>query len=211
MTPQQSAEGACPLNTPRLPAGLPPVDADSAAHSRRTEAHLLQCMEQSEDGFLSFESWMTQALYAPGLGYYAAGNTKFGAALPTGDFTTAPEMTPVFGQVLARQVAQVLQATGTHTVLEFGAGTGALAASLLPALRDLGVDVQYQILEVSADLAARQAERLREWGAAVQWLASLPQEFSGCVVANEVLDAMPATLFRWNEHGEVMELGVRAQ
>src|SRR5690606_28086178 len=86
-----------------------------------------------------------------------------------------------------------------------------LAASLLPALRDLGVDVQYQILEVSADLAARQAERLREWGDAVQWLASLPQEFSGCVVANEVLDAMPATLFRWNEHGEVMELGVRAQ
>lgn len=211
MTPQQSAEGACPLNTPRLPAGLPPVDADSAAHSRRTEAHLLQCMEQSEDGFLSFESWMTQALYAPGLGYYAAGNTKFGSSLPTGDFTTAPEMTPVFGQVLARQVAQVLQETNTNTVLEFGAGTGALAASLLPALRELGIDVRYQIIEVSADLAHRQAERLKEWEGSVEWLQGLPQAFEGCVVANEVLDAMPVTLFRWNEGGELMEIGVRAQ
>src|SRR5690606_4185641 len=138
----------------------------------------------SEDGFLPFEQWMAEALYAPGLGYYAAGNTKFGAALPTGDFTTAPEMTPLFGEILARQVAQVLQATNTNAVLEFGAGTGALAASLLPALQAVGLDVRYQILEVSPDLAARQAERLREWAPTVTWLDALPIQFEGCVVAN---------------------------
>lgn len=193
-----------------LPTGLPPVDADSAAHNQRMEAHLQECLAASPEGFLSFEEWMGQALYAPGLGYYTAGNTKFGAALPTGDFTTAPEMTPVFGQVLARQVAQVLQMTGTDSVLEFGAGTGALAASLIPALHELGIQVKYHILEVSADLAARQAERLAALAPQVQWLDTLPTSFEGCVIANEVLDAMPAALFRWNEAGELMEVGVRA-
>lgn len=211
MNLHSSPDGAAPLPLPGIPAGLPPVDSDSAAHSRRVENHLLECLEKAEAGFLGFETWMSQALYAPGLGYYTAGNTKFGSALPTGDFTTAPEMTPFFGRVLARQVAQVLQDSGTNTVLEFGAGTGALAASLLPALWELGIDARYQILEVSADLAARQAERLKEWGGSVQWLQSLPEAFEGCIVANEVLDAMPVTLFRWNEAGELMEIGVRAQ
>lgn len=214
MTTRPSA-GDIPVSTalppPALPSGLPAVDDDSLAHSRRVEAHLLECLAGKPDGFLPFEAWMAEALHAPGLGYYAAGNTKFGGALPAGDFTTAPEMTPVFGQVLARQVAQVLQSTGTHTVLEFGAGTGALAAALLPALRELGIDVKYQILEISADLAARQAQRLSPFGASVQWLDALPTTFEGCVVANEVLDAMPATLFRWNESGELMELGVQAR
>lgn len=197
--------------SPSLPAGLPPVDAQSAAHSQRVEAHLLECLAASPAGWLSFEEWMAQALYAPALGYYAAGNTKFGADLPTGDFTTAAEMTPMFGQVLARQVAQVLQMTGTNTVLEFGAGTGALAASLIPALQEMGIEIRYQILEVSADLAARQTERLAPWAQSVQWLNKLPAAFEGCVVANEVLDAMPVTLFRWSEAGKLMELGVEAR
>lgn len=199
------------LPPPSLPAGLPPIDADSAAHSHRVEAHLLTQLTAATDGFLPFETWMAEALYAPGLGYYAAGNTKFGAALPTGDFTTAPEMTPLFGATLARQVAQVLQSTNTHTVLEFGAGTGALAAALIPALRELGIDVRYQILEVSADLAARQAQRLAPLDAAVEWLDALPSAFEGCVIANEVLDAMPVELFHWSETGELMQIGVREQ
>ena len=207
----RTAHAPSSLPAPALPAGLPPVEADSASHSQRVEAHLQECLAASPAGFLSFEEWMAQALYAPGLGYYTAGNTKFGAALPTGDFTTAPEMTSVFGQVLARQVAQVLQMTGTDTVLEFGAGTGALAASLIPALQALGMEVKYQILEVSADLAARQAERLAAFTPQVQWLDTLPTAFEGCVIANEVLDAMPVTLFRWNEAGELMELGVQAR
>ncbi len=152
---------------------------------------------------------MNLALYAPGLGYYAAGNTKFGAALPTGDFTTAPEMTPLFGQALANQVAQVLNACGSVRILEFGAGSGALAAAIIPALRRLGIEPRYQILEVSADLRARQQRRLAEFEASVDWLNALPAEFSGCVLANEVLDAMPATLFHWNDDGKVMEIGVQ--
>ncbi|MFA7669943.1 MAG: SAM-dependent methyltransferase [Burkholderiaceae bacterium] len=194
-----------------MPTGLPAVDDDSAAHSRRVEQHLLEHLSQAANCFTSFEDWMAQALYAPGLGYYAAGNTKFGSASPTGDFTTAPEMTPVFGQVLARQVAQILQSTSTHTVLEFGAGTGALAAALIPALKELGVEVEYRILELSPDLVARQAERLAPLSTSVSWLTELPASFEGCVIANEVLDAMPATLFRWNESGQLTELGVRAR
>ena len=200
-----------PLAAPRLPSGLPLLDQDSATHSRRVVQHLLGKIAAEPDGFLPFEAWMAEALHAPGLGYYAAGNTKFGSDSPTGDFTTAPEMTPVFGQVLARQVAQVLQSTGTSTVLEFGAGTGALAAAVIPALRELGIDVQYRILEVSAELIERQRQRLAGFGEAVQWLDALPPSFEGCVLANEVLDAMPAILFRWDDAGRLKELGVQAQ
>ncbi|MCC2595749.1 SAM-dependent methyltransferase [Pusillimonas sp. MFBS29] len=152
---------------------------------------------------------MDMALYAPGLGYYAAGSTKFGATLPTGDFTTAPELTPLFAQTLARQVRQILLASDSCTVLEFGAGSGAMAAAMIPALRELGLDPVYQILEVSGDLQQRQRQQLASFGDAVQWLTALPHEFSGCILANEVLDAMPVTLFSWDQQGQLQELGVR--
>ncbi|MGP1613821.1 MAG: class I SAM-dependent methyltransferase, partial [Pollutimonas bauzanensis] len=192
------------------PSGLPGLDRDSAAHKQAMESFLVRQIAGMEQGFMPFEQWMNLALYAPGLGYYAAGNTKFGAALPTGDFTTAPEMTPLFGQTLARQVAQVLEASNDTHVLEFGAGSGALAEAMIPALRGLGIEPVYQILEVSADLRARQRQRLAGFGASVSWLDALPEAFCGCVLANEVLDAMPATLFRWSDDGRVMEIGVRA-
>lgn len=195
--------------SPVIPTGLPPLDAASAQHAQATASYLAQQIAACPSGFMPFEQWMHLALYAPGLGYYAAGNTKFGADLPTGDFTTAPEMTPLFGQTLARQVAQVLTASGSAQVLEFGAGSGALAAALIPALRQLGIAPVYQILEVSADLRARQQQRLAQFGDSVSWLDALPVEFSGCVIANEVLDAMPATLFNWSDDGQVMEIGVR--
>src|SRR5690606_29214579 len=139
---------------------------------------------------------------------YAAGSVKFGGGLPSGDFTTAPELSPVFGQTLARQVAQVLRATKTNRVLEFGAGSGALAAAIIPALRDLGIEPEYSILDVSADLRARQQQRLASLQANIAWLDTLPDTFSGCVIANEVLDAMPASLFRWNDAGHLEEAGV---
>lgn len=198
------------LPSPQLPAGLPALDADSEAHCRRVEAHLLDLIESQPQGYLPFDTWMAESLYAPGLGYYAVGTTKFGGALPTGDFTTAPEMTPVFGQVLAKQAAEILRGIGSSSVLEFGAGTGALASALIPALQALDIDVDYQILELSADLRARQAERLSPVSRAVRWLDALPEHFEGCVIANEVLDAMPVTLFRWNEAGDLMEVGVKA-
>src|SRR5690606_4179249 len=135
--------------TPRagLPLNLPAVDEISAAHSKKVEAHLLSRIAATPDGLLPFETWMSEALYSPGLGYYAAGNIKFASERATGDFTTAPEMTPLFGRVVARQVAEILEATGTSQILEFGAGTGALAAAIIPALRDMGLEVRYQILE----------------------------------------------------------------
>lgn len=192
-----------------LPAGLPALDPQSSAHQQDMHEHLRRAIAAMPDGFMPFEQWMDLALYAPGLGYYAAGNTKFGSGLPTGDFTTAPEASPVFGQTLARQVAQILEISNADTVLEFGAGSGALAAALIPALRDAGLRPRYQILEVSADLRARQQARLAEFAPDVEWLDTLPPRFIGCIVANEVLDAMPAALFQWAPDGRLMEVGVR--
>jgi SAM-dependent MidA family methyltransferase len=156
-------------------------------------------------GWLSFEDWMRAALYEPGLGYYSAGSTKFHHG---GDFTTAPETSPLFGQTLARQVAQILEASQSCAVLEFGAGSGALAAAVIPTLLEAGIPVDYRILELSADLRARQQARLAPWAGQVQWLDVLPEDWTGCVLANEVLDAMPAILFQWTDAGELAELGV---
>lgn len=213
MTPD-TAPAAAPtaditmLPASTMPSGLQQPDAESLAHSHAVQAHLGQQVTAA-GGFLPFAQYMHHALYAPGLGYYAAESAKFGAG--GGDFTTAPELTPLFGRALAAQVAQVLQESGSLHVLEFGAGSGALAASLIPALRELGIEPHYRILEVSSNLRARQQERLAPLQARVQWLDSLPASFMGCVIANEVLDAMPCNLFRWDEQGQPMELGVVVQ
>ena len=148
-------------------------------------------------GWLPFDAFMELALYAPGLGYYSAGAVKLGAG---GDFLTAPEMSRLFGQCLARQCAQVLAMTGGG-ILEFGAGTGAMAVTVLEELSRLGaLPDRYAILEVSADLAARQRARVGELPGAlrqrVEWLSRLPDEpMRGVVLANEVLDALPCARF----------------
>jgi SAM-dependent MidA family methyltransferase len=187
---------------------LPALDPAGAAHKKAVEAYLVGRIEAEPYGYISFEEWMSLALYAPGLGYYAAGSEKLGPDAMRGDFTTAPELTPLFGRTLARQVTQILQASGSADVLEFGAGSGALAAALIPALREMGIEPRYHILEISADLRERQRQRFADIDAGVQWLDGLPSAFSGCVLANEVLDAMPVTLFRWADDGTVLELGV---
>jgi len=205
-TPMTSdSESYTLLPSAALPTGLPQPDAAALAHVHAVETHLRQRIAAS-GGFLPFDQWMQETLYAPGLGYYAASATQFGAQ--GGDFITAPELTPLFSRSLAVQVAQVLRESGSLHILEFGAGSGALAASLIPALRNLGLDPHYHILEVSAALRERQQARLHPLHARVQWLDALPNSFMGCVLANEVLDAMPATLFRWDEQGQLMELGV---
>lgn len=194
-----------------LPDRLPALDPDAAHHSERV-AHLIrQAIQNSPDGAIGFDLWMDLALYAPGLGYYASGTTKFGSTLPTGDFTTAPEMTPVFGQVIARQVEQILHGSQAVDVLEFGAGSGALADAVLQALMDSGAQPTYSILEISPDLRARQKARLQRFGDRVQWLDQLPDRFTGCVLANEVLDAMPVTLVRRDSNNRLSELGVTLQ
>lgn len=162
---------------------------------------------------------MHEALYAPGLGYYAAGNIKLasvsapatGPAQPagvTGDFVTAPQLGPLFARTLASQVATVLAASGGDRVLEFGAGTGALAAGLIDALDAQGVPVRYEIMEVSADLRAVQAATLARFGERVRWRDALPAIFTGCVLGNEVLDAMPVRAFVWDDESRLLERGV---
>ncbi|MDE2145770.1 MAG: SAM-dependent methyltransferase [Burkholderiales bacterium] len=168
-----------------------PASLSAHLHSR------LQRAIAEAGGWLPFERYMAIALYEPGLGYYSRGGLPFGRFPASGsDFVTAPELSPLFGHALARQVAQALEAAQADTVLEFGAGSGALAAQLLQAL---GERVRrYAIVDVSGSLRARQAERLAPWGGRVQWLDAWPDAIDGVVVGNEVLDAMPVTLLRWS-------------
>jgi SAM-dependent MidA family methyltransferase len=164
-------------------------------------AHLRSLIDAA-GGWLPFSRFMEAALYAPGLGYYAAGAMKFGAA---GDFVTAPEMTPLFGRTLAHAIAPVLAETGGD-VLELGAGSGRLAADVLGELERLGaLPARYLILEVSADLRERQQATLArerpQLAGRVQWLDALPENFSGVVLGNEVLDALPVELVHWTDTG----------
>ncbi len=185
-----------------------PTSNDAAALSQRL-GDLLRAQAQAAGGLLPFDRFMDLALYAPGLGYYAAGCAKLGAA---GDFTTAPEVSPLFGRCLAAQAREALTAVPGGDILEFGAGTGALAAELLESLQREGpMPGRYLILEPSPDLQARQAETLgrRVPWARVEWLSGLPQGFRGLVLANEVLDAMPVHRFRIGADGSPLEVLVR--
>ena len=156
-------------------------------------------------GWIPFDRFMALALYAPGLGYYANDSRKFGTMPSSGsDFATAPEMTPLFGASVAVQVADALRATGTAQVWEFGAGSGALALQLLEAL---GESVQqYTIVDLSGSLRQRQQQALARYGDKMRWVSELPERFSGVVMGNEVLDAMPVKLLQrtggvWHERG----------
>ena len=180
---------------------LPAPSPDALAHSQRVTAHLAAQIAAA-GGWMPFSQFMEAALYTPGLGYYAAGATKFGAA---GDFVTAPELTPLFGRTLARAVAPVLAATGGE-VLELGAGSGRLAADVLAELDRLGaLPARYAILEVSADLVERQRQTLEQAIPHVLdrivWLDALPESFSGVILGNEVLDALPVELVHWTDAG----------
>jgi len=170
---------------------------------------LIQRSIERAGGWLGFDRFMALALYAPGLGYYANQSRKFGTTPQSGsDFVTAPELSKWFGRTLANQVAEALDATHTDTVWEFGAGSGALALKLLEALGD---KVQrYTIVDVSGSLRVRQQTTLSAYIDKVQWVDTLPEQISGVVVGNEVLDAMPVQLLyrksgNWYERGLVWE------
>jgi SAM-dependent MidA family methyltransferase len=179
---------------------------DPHASSVTTALHKL-IAEQIDraGGWLPFDRYMALALYAPGLGYYANTSRKFGMMPGSGsDFVTAPELSPLFGHMLALQLAEALEQTGTGEVWEFGAGSGALARELLSAL---GPKVQrYTIVELSASLRERQQQALAAFADRVQWASELPEAIRGVVVGNEVLDAMPVKLIVrqnlvWHERG----------
>ncbi len=177
--------------------------------------HRLTTAIAENGGWLPFDSFMAMALYEPGLGYYARGSQQFGhlpptATSPGSDFVTAPELSPLFGRALARQVAQALGASDTHEVFEFGAGSGALAVQLLTALGD--AVQRYSIIDLSGSLREKQAQTLAPWADRVQWLSALPDAMNGVVVGNEVLDAMPVQLLQfdgesWFERGVAVQAG----
>jgi len=186
---------------------LPEPTPDARAHSDRVAAHIRDEIASS-GGWISFARYMELALYAPGLGYYSAGARKLGKG---GDFVTAPEISPLYGQTLARQVREILGA-GFDEVLEVGAGSGALAATLLEELERAGSPPRsYLILELSADLRERSrdtlAARVPHLLERVAWLNRLPPAFSGVVIGNEVLDAMPVHIVRVRS-GKLEEGGV---
>ncbi len=177
---------------------LPVPSAEALAHSARLAALIREAIAAA-GGRLGFDRFMELALYAPGLGYYSAGSRKFGEA---GDFITAPELSPLFSRCLARQCAEVLAGIQGGAILEFGAGSGVMAADILAELAALNrLPTHYFILEVSAELRARQQQTIREkvpqLAERVAWLDALPDAgFHGVVLANEVLDAMPVHRFR---------------
>ena len=185
------------------------LSADEAMHTERVRLAIAAEIA-SAGGWISFEHYMELALYAPGLGYYSAGTRKLGV---DGDFTTAPEISPLFGACIAQQCAAVLRAVGGGSILEIGAGSGRLTVDVLTRLETLGtMPARYLILDVSADLRERQRDliakqhpRLSE---RVSWLDALPDEpFDGVIIANEVLDALPVVRFRWRATA-CEELGV---
>lgn len=187
-----------------------PAPGEAAAAVSAALADVLRLEMAAQGGAIPFSRFMEQALYAPGLGYYSAGSTKLGEA---GDFVTAPEISSLFSRSLARQCEQVLRNTGGD-VLEFGAGRGVMAADILLELESHAcLPERYSILEVSADLRERQRETLLakvpHLLGRVQWLEVLPAEFTGVMIGNEVIDAMPVELFHVGADG-VSALGVAA-
>nr|WP_036171034.1 SAM-dependent methyltransferase [Lysobacter dokdonensis] len=194
--------------TPESHAALPAPDADALAHSERLRT-ALQAHIHGAGGAIPFSRFMELSLYAPGLGYYSAGATKFGAS---GDFVTAPELGPLFAACAADSFAPVLQQLGPQAdIVELGGGSGAFAeVALKKLLAADALPARYAILEPSADLRQRQQERLRErlnplLYDLVEWLDAPPQDaWSGVLFANEVIDALPTPRFTLRD-GEVFE------
>ena len=196
---------------PRSSTGLPELSPGERAHAVRMLSHIKQMIAR-ERGWISFADYMSAVLYAPGLGYYAAGAHKLGEG---GDFVTAPELTPLFGQALAAQLAETLQSMERAEVIELGPGSGRLCADLLGALAARGaLPARYWLLEVSPDLRERQRAYLDAAVPAhlprVGWIDVLPDRWSGVVLANEVLDAMPVHLIArrgeaWVERGVAID------
>jgi SAM-dependent MidA family methyltransferase len=186
---------------------VPRPDADGEAHSARVVAHIRDEIDRN-GGFISFARYMELVLYAPSLGYYVAGARRFGSA---GDFVTGPELTPLYGAAIARQLAAILEADDAHEIVELGAGSGALAASVLDAMTSHDVPLaHYRILEVSPGLRAQQQATIASVAdaprAPVEWLDRLPPRIDGVVVMNEVLDAIAPRLVArrngwWFERG----------
>ncbi|MBW8897471.1 MAG: SAM-dependent methyltransferase [Massilia sp.] len=184
---------------------LPSSDALAASHALQ---RMIAAEIADQGGAIPFSRFMELALYAPNLGYYSGGAAKLGR---DGDFTTSPEISPLFGATLARAAAAIMAQSGPN-IIEFGAGTGKLAHDVLTTLAELGVHVDsYTIIELSGELRARQQEALKDFPQ-VRWMNGFPDAFHGVVLANEVLDAMPVELVvrdggRWQRQMVTVDTG----
>jgi len=190
--------------------GLPEPSAQAQAASAALAQRIVERIDEA-GGWIGFDRYMQDALYEPGLGYYSAPNPIFAEETGAGDFVTAPQMSALFGRCIAVQCAQWLEQVG-GSIVEFGAGTGALAAQLLAAFDRTSVGpAEYVIVELSASLRERQrrtiAAAVPQWLDRVRWLDRLPESIEGVIVANEVLDAMPVRIFRRTDT-QIGELGV---
>ena len=181
---------------------LPEPDETAKQISQQLIETMIKEIKQN-NGKIPFDRYMELALYSPGLGYYSGSLRKFGEQ---GDFITSPEISPLFGRCIGRQCAEVFDQINGADILEFGAGSGRLAADILLELNNLDkLPNHYYILELSADLRRRQQKLLEEEHPAlfhrIQWLDQLPTNFRGVMVANEVLDAMPVSRFKLSAEG----------
>lgn len=182
---------------------LTPLTPAQQAHTDNACAHIRSLI--AESGPIPFSQFMHEALYAPGVGYYVSGNHKLGAA---GDFTTAPLISPLFAQCLANQCAEILAQQPAGDIFELGAGTGDMALGIINALAQQNqLPTRYLILEPSAELRARQQQHLQqqlpaELSRLVQWIDDWPaaDSFTGVILANEVLDAMPVERVLWQDN-----------
>lgn len=185
-----------------FPSHLPIPDKNALQHSLKVAQHLYKIIQQQYTKKVSYASYMNECLYASGLGYYSAGNTKFGES---GDFTTAPEMSSLFARTLANFCIEWLEKLENPAIIEFGAGTGHLAADILIELQNQNcLPDKYMIIEISGELRERQKlhflKRCPELLSKVEWLDRLPQiKYNGIIIANELLDAMPVTRFLWDQ------------
>ncbi|AFZ83281.1 hypothetical protein CKBE_00092 [Candidatus Kinetoplastibacterium blastocrithidii (ex Strigomonas culicis)] len=166
----------------------------------------------STEKAIKFEDWMFEALYNPFLGYYTSKNDILfnerdilKNAPINGDFITAPELTPIFAKTISKQIDQTLNYLGSKDIIEFGAGSGILAKNIIQEFMSIGINVNYKIIEISNSLISIQKQTLASFNNQVEWLSSLPNKFKGCVIANELLDAMPVSIFHYSENKNIME------
>ena len=184
----------------------------SLDHSLLVREQLIQHIN-TRDGWISFEEFIDFVMYKPGLGYYSAGAEKIGHS---GDFTTAPEISKLFGMALAHQMTPILDHYQSPSIIEIGAGTGKLAFDIMTQLNDYQVNFdRYYILELSADLKQRQQSMLSHLPTKtlnkIVWLDSIPMDsIDGVIIANEVIDALPFTRFK-SQNGQVYELGISVE
>ncbi|AWD32745.1 hypothetical protein CKSOR_00644 [Candidatus Kinetoplastibacterium sorsogonicusi] len=186
------------------------LDEDAKLHIDKFSKYLQKYIK-SKNYFISFEEWMDKVLYTPNLGYYDSKNLRIHNYLNDknylSDYITAPEIDNIFAQTLSIQIEQILQECKTFNILEIGAGNGSLAYEIIKFFQNKNILVRYFIIDISNSLIKQQKKLLNNFSNQIEWLINPPKDFVGCVIANELLDAMPISIFK-SSNNNIMQLGV---